>query len=203
MGVSDFAYLVQRHDPAAAIWGAQVGDRGGALVNRALQLPGVAEQVIADFHELGPSSAVGLVVWEPVHRLNDDLVFHALGVGQPPHLYRIASGDAGRCLEQQAASRTATDQAGFGAGEASDFLSGFLVELVDVDHDPRGMGHLLQHFGPGASAAEAGHGTGGVDYWGYTQPPVCLFSGSGSAGLCQGSLLVGRLILRHIIAIAM
>ena len=98
VGVGDLADLGQGHDPLAGEWRAQIGDGGGALVDRPFQLPGMVEQVIADLDDLCAGGAVGVVVGEAVHRLHDDLVLHAIGVGETLHPDRVVAGDAGRRL---------------------------------------------------------------------------------------------------------
>ena len=87
----------------------------------------------------------------------------------------VVAGDAGGSLEQEAAGGSAGDHGGFGADQAGDFLTGLAVELVDVDHDASGAGHLLQHLGAGAGAAEPGDRAGGVDDGSNAEAAIGLF----------------------------
>ena len=87
----------------------------------------------------------------------------AVGIGQLAHLDRVIAGDDGGGLQHEATGGAAADETGFGAGDAGEFATGGTVEVVDVDHDPGSPGHELKGLGAGASAAEAGDGTRGVD----------------------------------------
>ena len=188
-GVSDFADAGQGQDFVAGKGGAQVGHGGGAVVNRALQLPGMGEKVIAEFHHLGAGRPVRLVVGKAVHGVNDDFVFHCLGFGELPHFYRVVAGDAGGCLEQQSARGAAAYEPGLGAGKSGDFLPGGAVQFVNVHHYAGGLRHQGQGFRPGAGAAQPGDGAGGVDDGIDAKPPVGGFGVRGAGVLGHGILL--------------
>ena len=187
--MSDFADAGQGQDFVAGKGGAQVGDGGGAVVNRPLQLPGMGEKVIAEFHHLGPGGAVGLIIREAVHGVNDDFVFHCLSVGKLAHFHRVVAGDAGGGLEQQPARRAAAYEPGLGAGDAGDFLPGGAVQFVNVHHYAGGLRHQGQGFRPGAGAAQPGDGAGGVDDRVDAKPPVGGFGVRGAGVLGHGILL--------------
>ena len=118
--------------------------------------------------------------------MDDDFVGHPAGVVRESlHPGRIAAGNAGGSLEEETAGGATGDEAGFGAGKTGDFDAGFFVELVDVNHYAGGAGHLRQHFGAGAGAAEAGDGAGGVDDRVHAEAAVGGFGGG-------DGLLLGR-----------
>ena len=87
----------------------------------------------------------------------------------------IAAGDAGCGLQEQSTGRAAGDHGRLCADQSGDLLAGPAVEFVDIDHDAGGAGHLLQHLGPGAGAAEAGNGARGVDDGSDAEVAIGLF----------------------------
>ena len=186
--MGDLADLVEGQHATAGVGGAEVGDGGGALVDGRLHLPRVAVEVVADLDDLCAGGAVGVVVGETVHGLDDDLVLHAVGFGQAVHLCGVAAGDAGGGLEEQSTGGAAADHGGFCADQARDLLAGPAVQFVDVDHDAGCAGHLLQHLGAGAGAAESCNRAGCVDDRGDAEAAVGVF-GIGVVLLSQGASL--------------
>ena len=155
VGMGDHTHLLQRQGPPVVERGDQIGHGRRPLVDGALQLPGVRTLAVPYLHQLGSRRSVGLVVGKPVGVLDDYLVLHSLGVGQPLHLYRIAARDTGRGLKHETSGRAAGHEPRLGAGDPGQYLARLLVELGHVHQHARRGGHDLQGLGTGPRPSEA------------------------------------------------
>ena len=95
--------------------------------------------------------------------LDDDLVGHPVGVGEPVDAVGIKARDARRRAEQQPRRRARGHVPGLGAGRRRDLAPGDLLELVDREVAPGGVGHRGDHLGVHPLAADPGGGADGVD----------------------------------------
>ncbi len=123
------------------------GNRRGDLPGLGVAHAGVAEAVgEADLDHLDAERADGAVVEIALAARHDDLVAHACRVGQPVHLGRVETGDAGGKADQQSRRRPGSHQTGLGPGDLGDDGAGPRLELEHVDAVLRGLDHGLDHW---------------------------------------------------------
>ena len=95
--------------------------------------------------------------------VDDDFVFHSLGVGQAFHLGGIVARDNRRRLQHKPARRAARHKARLRAGGVRDSAAGGAVEVVKADHHSRSLVHRVQDFGADLAAAVRGSAARCVD----------------------------------------
>ena len=107
------------------------------------------------FDNRHPRRAVGAVVVEAVHGLDEALASRPGRVGQRLHLGGVGAGETGRGPERHRRKAPGGDERGLAAKQRGDARIGRLEQIAQVDEEPVGLSHRRDDFTRHARSAQA------------------------------------------------